>query len=158
MSQSIGSSNRNSGQIHHVDQVRVGEFGREIEPDDVEVGGGPMRVNGEQGDSPLSEEFLEIVPRGIGALSHRIRPLVDDLVEDLEALVRKSDLVGVRVPKQPSDLVGGVLRNLCTSFHADISGRFGDAGQQLFDLGPQGAHTMQRTGRDRPTGTCAYGR
>jgi hypothetical protein len=40
---------------------------------------------------------LEVGPGGVGALGDRVVALVEDLVEDLQALVGQADLVGVGV-------------------------------------------------------------
>ena len=129
-----------TGQVDHVEQVRVGQLGREVEPDDVEVGGGPVGVEREQGQAAGAQQLVEVDPRGVGALRHRIGSFVQDLVEDLQALVGQADLVGVGIREQPRHVLRCVVGPLRTVFQTDVAGGFGDLGQQGFQLGPQTVH------------------
>ena len=93
-----------TGQVDAVQQVRVHELGGEVEGEDVEGPGGAVRLEGEERQAPGSQHRLEVDPGGVGALGHRVGAFVEDLVEDLEALVRQADFVGVGVDEQPGDL------------------------------------------------------
>ena len=98
----VGGPDRAAGQVDHVEEVRVRQLGREVEGQDVEVGGRAVGVDREQGQvvGPRAQR-LEVGPRRVGALGDGVGALVEDLVEDLEALVGQPDLVGVGVRQQP---------------------------------------------------------
>ena len=87
-------------EVDQVQQVRVDELGREVERQHVEVGGGAVRVDAEQRQARGAHRRLHVGPRRVGALGHRIGPLVQDFVKDLEPLVGEADLVGVGIDQE----------------------------------------------------------
>ena len=131
---SIGGPDGHPGEIDAVEHVRVDELGRQVERDQIEVGRRTMGVDGEQGDVAGAQLCFEVDPRRIGPFRHRIGALVQDLVEDLQALVGQADLVGVRVNEQPGDFAGAVLGTDRTVLEADVASGFLDLGQQGFQL------------------------
>jgi hypothetical protein len=58
-------------------------------------------VDREQRDALAAHDGLEVAPGGVRPLGDGVVALVEDLVEDLQALVGKADLVGVGVGQQP---------------------------------------------------------
>jgi hypothetical protein len=131
---------RHAGEVDAVQDVGVDELGRQVERQDVERPGRPVRVDREERDPVPSHEGLEVDPRGIGALGQGVGSFVEDLVEDLQALVRKADLVGVGVGQQPRDPPGVVRGTDGAVLEADVAGRLLDLRQQRFEAGPEVVH------------------
>ena len=130
------------GAHRHARQVDADELSRDAEADDVEVGGGAVGVDREKRYPPASHEPLHVDPGGIGALGERVGALVEDLVEDLEPLVGKAHLVGVRVHEEPGHLARRVGRYLGSVFAPDVPGRLLHLGQQRLDARPERRHQL----------------
>ncbi len=130
-------ADRQPGEVEEVEDVGVDELRREVEGQDVEARGGEVVLEGEEGDAGLAHGRLHVDPGGVRALGERIVALVQDLVEDLEALVRQADLVGVRVEEQPGDRAGSVLGGLRSELAADVAGRFRNLREERLDLWPE---------------------
>ncbi len=148
----VGRPHRHTGEVDAVQHVRVDELGRQVESDQVEVGRRPVRVDREERQIAGAQLRLEVDPWGVGPFRHRIGALVQDLVQDLQALVGQADLVGVGVNEQPGDLAGAVLGTDRTVLEPDVASGFLDLGQQGFELGPKIGHFARslpapRTGR-----------
>ena len=133
---------RDAGEVDALEDVRVDELGRQVEGQDVE-----RRLAGrwvstlKSGTRCWRSSAAEVGPRAVGPLGHGVVALVEQLVEDLQALVGQADLVGVGVGEQPRHLVGGVVRRDHAVFHADVAGRLLHPRQEHLELGP-----------DRPAG------
>jgi hypothetical protein len=138
----IGGSHGHAGEVHAVQQVGVGELRRQVERQQVEGAGGTVGVDAEQRHPGRPQLGLEVHPRGVGPLGERVGALVEDLVEDLQALVGQADLVGVRVDEQPGDHVAGgagaaPVRLLRPVLAADVPRRLLDPGQQGLESLPE---------------------
>src|SRR5207253_539783 len=66
--------------------------------------------------------------------------LVEDLVQDLEALVRQAHLVGVGVDQQPGHPVAAMGRGASAVLTADVAGGLLHLGQERLDPRPERAH------------------
>ncbi len=141
----VGGPDRTASEIHTVQDVGVDELCGEVERQDVEVGRGTVGVDAEQRQSFGAHLGLEVGPWRIGALGDGVGALVDDLIEDLEALVGQPDLVGVGIAEQPGNLVGAVLGLLMPCLEADVAGRLLDTRQDRLELGPDVGHGAQAT-------------
>jgi hypothetical protein len=84
----------------------------------------------EEGHAGRPHGRLHVDPGGVGPLGHGVVTLVEDLVEDLQALVGQADLVGVGIDEQPRHGPGIVDGDLRPQFSTDVAGRLGDLGQQ----------------------------
>ena len=148
----VGGAHRHAGQVDAVEQVGVDELGRQVERQQVEGAGrrGGCRPR-TAADRAARSTRLEVGPRGVGALGDRVGALVEDLVEDLQALVGQPDLVGVGVDEQPRHLVGAVLGGLAAVLAPDVAGRLLDPGQQGFELWPDRVSSSGRL-PDTPVG------
>ena len=49
----------------------------------------------------LAHEGLKVTPRGVAAFGGRVRAFIQNLIENLQSLIRKPDLIGVGVDEQP---------------------------------------------------------
>ena len=131
-----------------LEDVRVDELGRQVERQDVELVGAAVGVDREQGDALPPQDLLEVGPGGVGPLGDGVGPLVEDLVEDLEALVGQADLVGVRVHQEPPDPVGGGRRDLGTELAADVARWLLHRGEVRLETSPDVDHGWSEgTGR-----------
>ena len=124
---------RDAGEVERGEQVGVAELGREADAEHVESGHRPVSVDGELTDAVLAHQRLEVGPHRVGALGERVRALVEHLVEDLDALVRQADLVGVGVHQRPVDGDGVPLLGARVQLAADVLDRLGDARQQRLE-------------------------
>ena len=100
----IGGVHRHAGQVDHLEHVRVDELGGEVEGEDVEVAGGTVGVDREQRQAGGAQSATRGPARARRSARRPRRPLVQDFVEDLQALVGQADLVGVGVGQQPRHL------------------------------------------------------
>ena len=95
---------RDAGKVERREHVGVAELGGEGEPEDVEAAHRAVAVDGELRDAVLAHHRLHVGPDRVGALGEHAVALVEDLVEDLHALVGQPHLVGVGVHQRPPDL------------------------------------------------------
>ena len=126
----VGGVQRDAGQVERGEQVGVAEFGRERDAEQVERPDRAVGVDGELRDAVLAQQRLEIRPDRVGALGERVVTLVEDLVEDLHALVRQAHLVGVGVHQRPPDRDGVPVLAAGVQFTPDVLDRLAHPGQQ----------------------------
>ncbi|CAB4588356.1 unannotated protein [freshwater metagenome] len=155
----LSAAYRHTSEINHVEQVCVGQFSRKVEADQIERRRRPMCVEREQRNISVAQKTFEIGPRGVGPLGYRVRILVKDFVENLQALIRQPDLIGVGVRQQPRHLVGSMVRGTSSVLEADVASRLRHLGQEGLQLGPNIVHEpLMLPGAPPTTGTGAYGR
>ena len=153
-----------AGEVEAVQDVRVHELGGEVEGDDVEVAGRAVGLDREQRHAVVAELSFQVDPRRVRPLGGGIVAFVQDLVEDLQALVGEPHLVRIGVHEEPGRVAGPVGRRRRPSFHSDVPSWFLDPGQERLDPRPQAGHLEpQCTGwaADHPlvaTGTGAWRR
>ena len=97
----IASVQRYAGQVQGREHVGVAELGGERDTEHVEVTQRAVPVDRELGDALAAQQRLHVRPHGVRALGQGVRTLVDDLVQDHDALVGQTDLVGVGVHQGP---------------------------------------------------------
>ena len=136
----VGASHWYASQINHVEQVRVGEFSRKVESDEIEQPCRSMTVERKQRNVSIAKETFKVGPRCVGPLSHRVWIFVENFVEDLKALIGQTDFVGVGVRQQPRHLLGGMARGTSSLLKADVASRFRYLGQEGLQLGPHIGH------------------
>ena len=116
----IGRVQRDAGEVERVEHVGVAELGGEAQAEDVEGADRAVLVDGELRDRPvLAHHRFHVGPHGVGALGDDPVALVEDLVEDLDALVGQADLVGVGIHQRPAD--GGLVRPQSQSLRVELS-------------------------------------
>ena len=99
---------------------------------------GAVRVHREQRDSPLSHQFLEVDPGRVGTLGDGVGALIQDLVEDLQALIGQADLVHIGVGQEPGHFAVTVLGRRCPVLAPDVAGWFAHPRQERFEPRPEG--------------------
>ena len=92
---------RDAGEVERRQHVGVAELRREAEAEEVEVTHRTVPVDGELRQARLPQLRLHVGPHGIRALGEGVSALVEDLVEDHDALVGDADLVRVGVHQRP---------------------------------------------------------
>ena len=91
-------------------------------------------------DAVFAHDGFEIVPRGVAPIGSAVSAFVDDLVQNLKALVGQPDLVGVGIGEHPAHKSGiGSLR-LGTVFAADVAGWLLNVRQPRLEERPDGCH------------------
>ncbi len=128
------------GQVDQVEDVGVHQLGRQVEGQDVEGASRKVVLEREERHLGGTHGRLHVHPRGVRPLGDRVVTLVEDLVEDLQALIGQPDLVGVGVDEQPRHRPAPMLGRLGAQLPADIPCRLRDLGQQRLDLWPERLH------------------
>ena len=132
---------RGTGQVDHVEHVREDEFARQVEGENVEIGGCSVGIDAEQRYAGSAHLAIEVGPRRIRALGERIVTFVQDFEEDLEPLVGQTDLVGIGIREQPRHRSPAVELVVPggdgTVFAADVTSWFLHPGQERFDPRPE---------------------
>jgi hypothetical protein len=124
---------RDAGQVERAEQVGVAELGRQAHPEDVERGERPVGVHGEMRHGMLAHQRLEVRPHRVAALGEHSGPLVEDLVEDHDALIRQADLVRVGVQQRPAHVTGVPVLDGRVQLAADVLDRLLDARQERLE-------------------------
>ena len=86
---------RHAAEFEHVETGREGHLVLEREPDEVELRKRRPRLEREEGQTDLAHLFLHVEPGREDPLAVGVLPLVDEVVEDLDAEVGHADLIGV---------------------------------------------------------------
>ena len=116
---------RDACQLERSEHVRVTELGGEGDAEKIERGDRPVRVDGELADLVLAHEHLEVRPDGVGPLCQHPVTFVQDLVEDLNALVGQADFIRIRIHQCPPDgfVVGTPVLDGCVELAAHVLDR-----------------------------------
>ena len=95
---------RDSCQVELGEHVGVAELGGKAQPEDIELSDRAVRVQRELRHAVLTHQGFHVGP-------HRVRPLgkdpvllVEDLVQDRDALIGQAHLVRVRIAEAPANL------------------------------------------------------
>ena len=129
---------RDAGQVDRGQQVRVAQLGREGHAQQVEGADRAVLVDGELRDPVRPHLLLEVRPHRVGALGQDPVALVEDLVEDLDALVGQADLVGVGVHQRPAHLGALPVLQRRVELTADVLDRLLHRGQHRLQEGEDG--------------------
>ena len=134
----VDRAQRHPGQVQGVQEVGVAEFGGEADAQHVEGRHRPVRVEGELWHLGGAHPRLEVGPDGVRPLGQDPVPLVQDLVQDGDALVGQPDLVGVRVHQGPADGSGLPVLDDRVEFAPDVLDRLRHRRQQRLQPGEDG--------------------
>ena len=126
----VGSAQRDAGEIEGGEQVGVAELGGEADAEQVEGCDRTVAVDGELRHAVLAHQRLEVGPDAVRPLGQDAVALVEDLVQDLQALVGEPDLVRVRVHQRPADLAGVPVLDDGVELAADVLDRFAHQREQ----------------------------
>ena len=148
----VHGAERDAGEVQSREQVGVAELGGEAHAEQVEVAHRTVPVDGELGHGVLAHERLEVGPHGVRALRDGVGALVEDLVQDHDALVGETDLVGIGVHQRPTDgrLVVTPRLDLRVQLAADVLDRLAHPRQQPLEAREHGrpgslSHATQGT-------------
>ena len=131
---------RHAGEVEALQHVRVHQLGGEAEGEHVELARVVVGVDREQRDTLGAHGRVHVEPGRVGALGQGVVTFVEDLVEDLEALVGEPDLVRVGVHEEPGDCRRPMLRPDAPPLHPDVPSRLLDPGQEGLHPRPQFGH------------------
>src|SRR5690606_32404374 len=131
---------RYPGEIEGGEQVGVAELGGERDPEHVELADRTVRVHGELRHAVLAHQPFQVRPDRVGALREHVWLLVEDLVEDLYALVGKTHLVRVRVHQHPAHRGRVPVLHDRAELAAHVLDRLAYLWQQVFQLVKDGCH------------------
>ncbi len=95
---------RDPREVEGGEHVGVAELRGEAEPEDVERLHRAVAVHRELRDLVLAHQGLQVRPHAVRALGQDALALVEDLVQDHDALVGQPHLVRVRVHERPADV------------------------------------------------------
>ena len=129
----LGAAVRDAAEVEQVQQVGVPELVRQRDGEDVERPQRQVLLERERRDAALAHPLLEVDPRRVAALGERRRTGVEDLVEDLDALVRLADLVGVGVAEEPAHVRAGPVVHHHVVLAADVLRGLAHVGQQRLE-------------------------
>ncbi len=126
----VAGLQRDAGQFERGQHVGVAELGGEGEPEHVERLHRPVGVHRELGHAVLAHQRLQVRPHAVGALGEDALLLVEHLVEDHDALVGQSHLVGVGVHERPADVAGVPVLDGRVELAADVLDRLLDVREE----------------------------
>jgi len=93
-----------------------------------------VAVHRELRDLVLPHQLLQVRPDAVGALGEHALALVQDLVEDHDALVGQPDLVCVGVHERPADIAGLPGLDRGVELSTDVLDRLLHMREQGFEL------------------------
>ncbi|MGX1269953.1 hypothetical protein RKD18_003147 [Streptomyces phaeoluteigriseus] len=125
---------RDARQVQRGQHVRVAQLGREGQAEHVEGLHRTVTVHGELRDVMLAHQGLQVRPHAVRALGEDALLLVEDLVQDHDALVGQPDLVRVRVHQRPADVAGLPGLDRGVELAADVLDRLLHVREQSFEL------------------------
>ena len=127
----VGSQQRNAGEIERLEKVCHSHLVRHVHTDDVERGHGRCALKRQQRNPRLAHGIAHIGPRYVAALAGNALGLIKDVVENGDALVGQTDLIHVRIDHAAA-IVGIDLRERAPLV-VDIATRLLDLGEQRLD-------------------------
>jgi len=96
-------------------------------------------VSTENNGMPRSRiKASKVDPRRVRTLGDGVGALIQDLVQDLQALIGQADLVHIGVSKEPGHLAVTVLGRRCPVLAADVAGWFAHPRKERFEPRPEG--------------------
>ena len=143
---------RDAGKIESVQHVGVAELGREAQSEDIEGSHRAVRVQGELRQPVAPHQRFQVAPHRVRPLGQNPVLLVQDLVEDGDALVGQPDLVRVGIAQAPPHLDGVPVLHLRVQLTADVLDRLAHPSQQRLQEGEDGDRRLgARKGHDEPS-------
>ncbi len=146
---------RDAREVQGGQHVGVAQLRGEGEAEDVERLHRAVAVDGELRDGVLPHQRLQVRPDAVGALGEDALLLVQHLVEDHDALVGQTDLVGVRVHQGPADVTGFPVLDRGVELSADVLDRLLHMREQSFELRKNRLHRLGGFGRHLTEPSCA---
>ena len=93
----VGSQQRNAGEIERFEEVRHSHLVRHVHADNVERGHRRCTLERQQRNPRLAHGIAHIGPRHVAALTGNALGLIKDVIENGDALVGQTDLIHVRI-------------------------------------------------------------
>ncbi len=127
---SVDCVERDAREVERRQQVGVAELGRERDAEDVERRDGSVRVDRELRDRVVAHDLFHVGEDRVGALGKDPVALVEDLVEDLHALIGQAHLIRVGIHERPAHFGRIPLLDGRVELAADVLDRLADSGKQ----------------------------
>jgi len=130
--------------------VGVAELGRERDAHQVECLHGAVRVDGELREVVVAHHLLHVGEHRVGPLGKDPVTLVQDFVQDLDALVWQTNFVRVGVHQRPAHLRRVPRLGRRVQLTADVLDRLAHGRQQRLQAGEEGldGHGVKGTSLD----------
>ena len=128
----VARMQRNASQVERGQQVGVAEFGRKRDAEHVECLDRPVRIDGELTDVVVTHDPLHVGEHRIRAFGEDPVTLVEDFIQDLNALVRQPHFISIGVHECPSHRYRVPVLDDRVEFATDVLDRFADREQQGF--------------------------
>ena len=129
---SIGGAHRDAAEVEHGEDVRVRQLVLQAEADDVELVERRVRLERDQRMVVLAQDRLEVEPGSVGAFGVDVVAPVQQIVEQLQAGMRLSDLVDFGKAERDAELHGARILAHGAELVAQIAPRFFHPGKQAF--------------------------
>ena len=126
---------RDTAQFQHVEARGEGHLVLEGEPDEVELRKRGARLEREQGQADASHLLLHVEPGREDPLAVGVLPLVDEVIEDLDAEVGHADLIGVGETERKAHVDHCRVLLDTVQLTTDIAAGFLHEGQDLLESG-----------------------
>ncbi len=136
----VDAVQRDAGEVERLEQVGVAELGGEADPEQVERLHRQVVLQRELRQAVLTHLHGEVRPHRERALGDHPVTLVEDFVQDREALVRLAHLVGVGVHQCPAHLGSSEVLAERVHFTAGVLHRLGHLGEQWLQPRVEGRH------------------
>ena len=124
---------RDAAEFEHVETGRERHLVLEGEPDEVELCEGRTGLEREQGQAHFAHLFLHVEPGREDPLAVGVLPLVDEVVEDLDAEVGHADLIGVGETEREAQVDCRRVLLDAVQLPADVTAGFLHEGQDLLE-------------------------
>ena len=126
----VRGSEGNVGQLQHIEDGGVAHLVLEGEAQEVEIGDGVAALQAGEGDILLTHLLLHIHPGGVGALAPDVVVEVEAMVEDADAQIGHTDLVGIGEGEGEPRLDLGLILDDLPVLTARVTAGAGDRGQK----------------------------
>ena len=93
----VSREQRNAGEVERLKEVGDGHLVRHMHADDIERGHRRCTLERQQRNPRLAHGIAHIGPRHVAALAGNALGLIEDVVENGDALVGQTDLIHVRI-------------------------------------------------------------
>ena len=144
----VARHERDTRQVERLDDVAGSKLMGKLDAHHVERRHGEARLHGEERQVAAAHEVGHVDPGRVGALAGNAGLVVQNLVQDGQALVGKADLVRIRVDEHAAE---GRLRVApCAEFVVDVARRLLNQVKERLDAPPKVNSFMHRDHRSAP--------
>src|SRR5215207_427793 len=129
----LSSADRYSGQVQLSEHVGVAELGSKAQSEDIELSDRSVRIQRELWHAVLAHQRLHVGPYRVRPLGKDPVLLVENLVQDRDALIGQPYLVRIRIAEAPAHLDRLPVLRHAVQFPAHVLDGFADPREQRFE-------------------------